>query len=489
MRRALLRHSALNLAGQLLVAASALAVSIAVSRTLGPTKTGAYSLATFGALIAVTATTLGGPTTTIRYIAESEADGDGARTWGIARHVLRYALGAGAAVTTLGVLAVVVGWSAGLGSAAFLIACGGVLPAVCFAFVTAVLVGQRRFGSLLALNAASSLLLLVASVGVAFGHGDIVAFLLPAALAPLLPCIVGWRELKRRFRGTAALLPTATGRAFRRDARSISGIVLLDVVIFQRSEVFFLAIFSTHRQIAFYALAQALVSRAVAFVPGAITGVLIPSFSGADDLGFRVSVSMRWLALVALPLGGLIIALADPVVHVAYGSAYHTMVPVVIVIAAAATATAIVTAGSSAIYATGRQSFILKTALLGAAIDVVLAVLLTRPLGALGAAVAGAAAQGVSVVAGGFYVHHSMKYRLPLRQIAQLTAVVVVAGLLASSVLLLDLAAGLQLVLGASVFAVAYLGGVVTSGALSPEERAAIHSLVRRYARTVAGRA
>jgi O-antigen/teichoic acid export membrane protein len=481
VRRRLFRHSGLNFLGGAVPAVLVVVTSIVVSRTLGPSGTGRYAFAAFGMLIVSTLGTLGVPLVATRYVAEAVAVDDLARCRGISTALQRYAMALAALFAVGAVVLLLAGQTLGLTTPTFVMACAGVPPNIVSSLLGAVLTGQRRFGVSLLISAAGGVIQLVVVLAVAVCHPSVFLFVSSITVGTSVGCaatVYALRDLRRHGSGE---LPRQFRQTFWKDARSVSAIVVLDSLIFQRSEVFLLAAVSTSSQVAFFSLANSLVTRGVAFVPGALGGVLLPTFAGADDLEARVAVAMRWMALLVVPLGGLMVVTAPFVVRLLYGAPFAPMVPVVVITAVAATAISISTAGSSAMYATGGHRFILRVGLGCAILNVVLAILLIGPYGATGAAGAGALAQLVGVAGGVYLLRAKMRLRLPLWAVSKTIASAVGAGVVAALTAHAWFSGGVALVVSSLVFSVLFALCIVGTRTLPQDERTFVKGVARRF--------
>ena len=219
-----------------------------------------------------------------------------------------------------------------------------------------------------------------------------------------------------------------------RYARTIFFVVLIDAVVWQKSEVIFLRIFSTPEQIAFYSLAFT-ISYSLMQVPVVMSNVLFPFFAesvGKDSLdtvrkGFRLSV--KFLALLALPMAAFIAACAPALIGVLYGDQFSgTVAPLLALLAAGAIAT-VHRPASLVFYSTGHQGFVLKAGVLMAVGNLGLDFLLIPRFGANGAAVANATTQLAATAIGLTYLIVVLAYEYPLTGVIRIcTAALIAAG-------------------------------------------------------------
>lgn len=214
-------------------------------------------------------------------------------------------------------------------------------------------------------------------------------------------------------------LPENLYTEIRKYAASVSFIVFLDLILMERSEVFFLRFFSTLDQIAFYSIGFGLVSKVMLLVPGAVSGIIMPKIAWLhgkkDKEGIEGAYfsSSRYLMFITFPVIFAGLLMVDIPVKLFYGSSYDPAIPVIKVLLFSGGLSAIAAAGSSFLYGTGKQGFILKLALFAVSVNLLLDILLIPRLGALGASYANFTAQVSGVFIGLIYIVGNKKMRFP----------------------------------------------------------------------------
>src|SRR6185369_12175576 len=263
--------------------------------------------------------------------------------------------------------------------------------------VAAFLSGLQAFRRQALLGLATLTLQIALFALVVLADGGIAGLLLAHALANGAGlAAVAW--LARREGRRAGALPAvelaATARAeMLRYTRSVSALVVLDAVVWQRTEVAFLQLMSTPAEVAFYALAFGVAAQ-VARVPYQASVVLFPSFPAlvgggrAAELAGLHATAMRYLVLLGAPLAVGLAMTAPGVVHVLYGPAYAPAAAVLAVLALGSLPAFAAGASPAVLHATKRQDRLLRQGVLAAVVDVVMAIALIPLAGALGAALA-----------------------------------------------------------------------------------------------------
>ena len=145
-------------------------------------------------------------------------------------------------------------------------------------------------------------------------------------------------------------------RTMLRYAAGTSFSILLALVVYQRSEVFFLKHFSTDAQIAHYAIASSALTILLA-APQALGVALSPALSrlhGAGQLdriqaGYSKAVRMSMLG--ALPLLGLAALLGPPLLLLVYGESYRGVQAVFLVLLPSLIAVPLISASAAVLIA------------------------------------------------------------------------------------------------------------------------------------------
>jgi O-antigen/teichoic acid export membrane protein len=489
----LAKHSLLNFGSQIAGSAAALIASILVARGLGPDGAGIYNYLLWLLSLITTVSTLGLPNALTRYIAQYRETGRTQLARLVAGRVLRLGITVAFAAALIVSIAAVTHLQPLRVPDLYLLLVAAAIPwNVAVALLLGIFTGLQRFKTVLGLNLLVGPLSLGLILLSLWRDGGLAGLLWASLATNVLAAVVsGWI-----LRGEIALsgrLPADVGREIRSYVITLLGILFLDLVVWQKSEVFFLGWLSTPDQIAYYSIAYSLVSRVMVLLPGAISGVLLPRIAALHeggavyDVGRTYSKSTRYLAFLTLPIIAAGIALARPFVTILYGLEYGGMVPVFRVLLLTGGLAAIVAAGSSVLYGVGHQRIILRFGLIIALINVTLDILLIPRLGAIGAALANGTAQGIGVIAGTAYLVRRLKSPLPARSLLKTAAASIMAALV--SVVLINrvtLSPIATLLVGGTIFVSFYLGALVATRNYDQEDIALGRRLVqalRRYAR------
>jgi O-antigen/teichoic acid export membrane protein len=402
-RPSLVRGSVLSLGDSAISLASALIVSVLLARTLGPERFGLYALVTAIVSFSYIFAQLGIPSTVRRYVAEL----DGRRELDTAGVVAARGLRAGLLTALVAALAVA---AAATPVASFfhhpelrdylLIGAGLIVPMLGVGVLRGALEGLQQYRYLLRVNLVTSPLWLAMCI-LALWTGAGIAGILFASLATevLIALALGWRVQHEVGIHCWSKLPEQLARRLIRYNWTLAIVVLLNVIVWQRSELFFLGRFWGPAQVSYYAVPFALTGRIASLAPGAILAVLLPGLTyahGAADharFGVVFSDALRYLAIVTLPICLFGIPLAPVIIQVLYGPGFSAATVVLQILLVAVIFGVLGQASQSALLGAESQGWLLKTGLAAAVLSIGLDLALIPRWGAMGAALANTAVQ------------------------------------------------------------------------------------------------
>jgi O-antigen/teichoic acid export membrane protein len=481
--------------GWLVRAALSVLISVLTARYLRPDEMGRYAFLVWLAGLLPIVLSLGLPSTLTRYTAE--------------------AAGGGRPTTAGALLGLVVRWQLrlALAAAALLAGCALVVPApwrwplaltalsvpsqVVYASLAAFLSGLQVFGRQALLSVGMLALLAGLFVLVAGLDGGVGGLMLAHGIANaaglgVLLRLTRREGLRRGALPAAARLPSDTRADVMRYARGASALVLLDAIVWQRTEVAFLQALASPAEIAFYALAFGVAAQ-VGRIPYQASVVLFPSFPalvgggrGAELAGLHAT-AMRYLVLLGAPLAVGLAVTAPGVIAVLYGPAYAPAAVVLAVLALGSLPAFAAGASPAVLHATKRQDRLLRQGVLAALVNLVLALGLIPFAGALGAALASVVAQGLGSVLAIRAAVQIARARVPVTALVRIVAAALLMGFVAA-VPMLTLGGVTGLVGAVVVGAVAYPIALRALHALTSEDLDRSRVLVDRLpARVRAG--
>jgi O-antigen/teichoic acid export membrane protein len=308
------------------------------------------------------------------------------------------------------------------------------------------------------------------------------------SLASLAACAVYLGFLRTWEPGWWRFTVSAERRtALKSYAGTLMILILLDAVVWQRSGVFFLGLWSPAAEVAYYAMAFSLAQMAMRLIPGTLVGLLIPTMSksfGAGDMTQVASIyraAGRWMAVLAVPVavgGGL---LAPQLVEALYGPGFRPMAgPLALLLGSGAAVMVIGFPASSVLYALDGQAPLVRVGLVTALLNLALMVWLVPAYGAWGAALATGAAQLFSLAPGAWFAGRAMGGVWP--DLARLPAIAAAAALMAVPVTALasHLPAIPALLAATPSGAVAYALGLWVFSGLPAVDRVRVAAVVAR---------
>jgi len=217
---------------------------------------------------------------------------------------------------------------------------------------------------------------------------------------------------------------------------SVSCILLLDAIVWDKSEVFFLKRFAQDQQIAFYSIAYALVGAVSTLVPTALFTVLVPAYASLTGISKEKErmkiyfVSSRYLALFILPIACIGAALATPLTKYILGNQYIGEIGTLRVMFITSISGVIATASSSLLYGMKRQKVILYAGILISLLSIVLDILFIPRFSSIGAAFVNGFAQLLGASVGIIYIIRTFHFAFPFRDTVFAGIAAMIAGIL-----------------------------------------------------------
>jgi O-antigen/teichoic acid export membrane protein len=401
-------HGLVTLAGL----GSGLLTSVLLARGLGPARMGDFSYVTWAWAALDAVATLGLAVATARYTAERVARGDVAGAWGFVRYFLRRQLLATALVVSGGLLLV-----HGLAPAhlrlPLSIVTVALLPVTIESIHTHALQGAQRYDVTARLSTLKMSLQIVVVAAVLAVGGELTAVFAGIAVTLVVSCWLVRRAAHGVYGAPAAAAPPAgDGVEMRRYLGAVSTVAVLDAIVWDRSEVFFLGLWGDAHDIAYYSLAFGLATRAM-IVPEIAAGALLPAFAALHGTGRQAELdgvyrtALRYVALAGALVTAIVAALAPGIVVLLYGEPYRPAAGLLTALAGIALVSALRQVAWAALPALGDRRSALSATLVAAAVNLGLAAWLIRAHGTTGAVVANGAGQLIATI----WVFVAMAYR------------------------------------------------------------------------------
>lgn len=413
----LFKNSVFNFFSQAIIFISALIFSVLLARFLGPQKMGEYSYLMWLIGTGVLLLTLGLPRTLVRFVSGLKSKSNNSAVQLISR-TIQFQIKLLTVITIFALMLIFI--LNPESKLAYFYVTITLFVSVLNSLLGSALFGLQKYGALFRINLLSSILSLIFGALVLIFAGNINNLLLVNFLVLTISFSLSLFFLKNYLNINSPPLNLNTFKQIKSYTLSVSAIVFLDLILMERSEIFFLKNFSTIEQVAFYSISFGLVGRVMTLIPGAVSGVIMPKIAWlhgkkeSANINFTYYSSTRYLSLLTLPIifAGLI--LIELPVNIFYGYQYLSVVPVIQILLISGGLSAIVAAAAAVLYGTDGQKFILKLAASAAVINILFDIILIPQWGAVGAAAANFIAQISGVITGTFYLVRIKKMSFPL---------------------------------------------------------------------------
>jgi len=465
---------------------SGLVMSVILARGLGPARMGDFSYLLWAFRTMTALATLGFALATTRYTADALGRGERDLAAGFLGFFLRRQL----VSTTLVALALapLILWLSPPGLVLpFLVLAVALFPATLEAIYAGAAYGSQRY-DLTAQASTVKMVLQLTTAALALAVGaDILGLVVGGTLATVASCAIQRRRARALYPAHGAAVPPDARAELRAYVVPLSVVVVLDMLVWDRSEVFFLRLHASSEEIAFYSLAFGLATRGM-IVATVAAGPLLPTFATLHGRGAREELArvyraaVRWVALVGAAIAAVGAALAPGVIALLYGAPYAPVGVLLGPMLGFALVGVLRNVGQAALRAGGDRRWALHGTWVSAALNVGAAAVLIPPYGVWGALVANGLAQIVASALTFTGVARREGCRLPVLDLARIAVAGIAAGLAAravageSAALPVLAAAGAT---GAIVFALA----AVALGALRASDWRLAASFLRRAPR------
>jgi O-antigen/teichoic acid export membrane protein len=375
-----------------------LLTTVVIARVIGPTRLGYFNLIFWLTSITCSVGSLGIPLTTFKYMGEFLGGGQKE----LARAVFFYNLWAqtliACALTVIGMIATFAMVDPAYRLCSVLLVLSMVPNMITFvpsqansAAEDAALNTRGAFvGAIVYVIAvAVSLLLGWNLVGIAAG---VLLYRTAELAVKILPVFKSMKTVPR-----VPLPPDLRKRMFSFSGLS-TGLMILQIVIWDRSDVIFLKLLQPDiRQLAFFSVCFSVADRLMRIpqtFANALSATQMAEYGRDKDRLFRMtSKASTYVLLGALPILIGVACIGGPFVRAMYGPQYLPAIPVFIVVALLSIPKAILTPAQTLLYSAEDLRFILKWGCVAAAINVLLDLALIPSHGAIGAAWANGVAQ------------------------------------------------------------------------------------------------
>ena len=384
-------------------------LSIAVARSLGPDVLGFYSYAMWLLTAATAIATTGVAVGMQQFAAERLGRGDVTGASAVLARGVRWELGLAALLVSVGV-AVTLAVAPAQFRVALLLAVASTLPALLVAVPAAGLGAAQAYAENVMPSIAAVLVnLVLAAAALAAGWSlvGLTASLLLSRLVDAVLRYVAWRRVWRDLKtavpegvGSPAAPVDADLMRMRRYAWRSSAILLIDMIVWDRSAFLVLTYFSPSRELAFYSLSYNIVQQALT-LPRMLSMGLSANLMverGRDPRGVvRLSRdAIRYVFLIAAPLTLGLAAIDRAVMPLLFGNQYVDAIPVLTVVAGLAVLRGALVPVQELLRISEQQTFLIRFGLIMGLVNIGLGLWLIPRADAVGAAWATGIAQAIT---------------------------------------------------------------------------------------------
>jgi len=219
-------------------------------------------------------------------------------------------------------------------------------------------------------------------------------------------------------------VPPAAVTELREYLIPLSVVTVLDALVWDRSEVFFLRLYTSSEDIAFYSLAFGLASRLMV-IPFIVAGALMPALStlhgagNTEEFGRVYRQALQYVALVGAPLAAVGWALAPALIGILYGEAYLPVAALLGPLLAVSVVGVMRQVAWAALRAIGDRKWALHATWISAVVNLAAAAVLVPVYGTWGAVAANGAAQLLASVLAFIALNRRQGCGFPLLAVAK----------------------------------------------------------------------
>ena len=457
-------------------AALTLITSIAIARSLGPSRMGYIIYVSWIASVVGSLGGLGIPATTQKYMSEFLGMGDRGTARYIYFRTMILQIGLASMATAALLLWVMHDAGAGYRAASGLIVLS-IWPSMVNFISAQANVATENLSANLPASVISIFVFFVAILATVLLKWGVVGvgasmFLMRAVdflvrLFPTMKRILAWE--------TTHIHPVGlSGRMIAFSWQSVTSMIVA-LIVWDRSEFFLLKhLCSDIRQVAYYSVAFSMAERLLigSTVFGSAASVTIFAQYGRDrsKLSAVTASAFRYLALTSIPIHVISAALALPALLLLYGNQYRGAAAVVVLAPLLCMPKAFIGPVQSLLQSAERQSYVILATVVAGIVDIGVAWYLIPTHGAVGACIGNGAAQTAAVAMMWAIGIRLYGVRLPWAQVAKITFSSIIASLTAHCIAV-QLPPLWAILCGGSASLIVLLGLFYLMRVLEPEDR------------------
>ena len=419
--------------------------SVLVARAMGPEKLGRYNYLLFLASITGSFATFGVPRAAGKYAAEFIGRGDVPSAHTIVRAALRLQFALGLALVAIWLVWIAVSLQR-VEAIYTAVAVMSILPQMLTSVISFANLAAEDFRSNVLASLFSATAGFLGILATIVFNWDLIGLTSTLLLSRILDCGLRHQYFKKYFPAIPPGARVGSWAEMPADLRSRivrfcwDGIILevINVVVWNRSQILFLERYCSMREISFYLLGFNLVERlgsVVRMFTGAVeASVMVRYGQDSSSAGRMTGDCVRYAALLALPLLVGAAAVSDPLIRVLYGQQYVAAIVPLALLALLSVPKVLLSPVRQLLVAGESQSFLVRWGLFSSAVVILLNWLLIPDRGAVGAAVA--CGLGQIVAAAGPFVVAAQRHggQVPWRRVQMTGVAALLMGAVAASI-------------------------------------------------------
>ncbi len=479
---ALVENSIFSFANNALGMVLGFAVSILTARTLGPEKYGIYNVALWFMSVVSMVIGMGLNFAVTKMVSEYKGKSEKETIGRVIRFVVWIEV-------TLGVITTILLMSYRVRIAdyffnpeytyAFAICFAGLIPGILTAIYSSAIEGLQKFKYFLYYSIVITPISLASKIVVLLKGGGIEELLYVNLFFSVINTAFYYFVLRKENISVNVFGEIPSKDMIKRITKynfSISTIMFLDKIIWDKSENFFLGKFSTASQAGLFNAAYGFSNKLTALVQATFWKVLFPFMSersGANDeerIKRVFYLSTRYIAFFAFPISAAGMVLSWPLIKYSLGLDYVEAQRVLQVFFFCSAFGLLATPQAAVLYAINKQSFIIKYGILLAVVNLIMDYFLITKHGALGAAIANGVIRVVAYIGGISYTIHIAKVKLPMKSLFKILYSATVMAILMQVVIKVNNEL-IGFIVSIPIGIIVYLGNSIFIGTFEKEDK------------------
>jgi O-antigen/teichoic acid export membrane protein len=214
-----------------------------------------------------------------------------------------------------------------------------------------------------------------------------------------------------------------------------SALLILDMIVWERSETFFLKKFSDSVQLAFYStgfsISVLLMALPSSFAGAASASLMVERGRNPSALNRAAVATLRYMALMVFPMAVGLAALSGPVIRIIYGRQYVPAIPIFALMTLLIVPKALVGPAQWLLRAVEKQGFMVRWMIFASVVTLTLDYFLIQRYGAMGAAWGNGLGQFVAVAGIWFYAARTERLAIPWSELSRMAGAAAIMGAIA----------------------------------------------------------